>query len=52
MNLYICWLTILFQTNFDKDKLKRPVENAENTETIPSKIAKTVSVYFLLTFNS
>ncbi|XP_022169095.1 52 kDa repressor of the inhibitor of the protein kinase-like, partial [Myzus persicae] len=32
------------ETNFDKNKLKRPVENASNTETVPSKIAKTTEI--------
>jgi len=40
MNLYICWLTILFQTNFDKEKLKRPVENVKKTETVLLKLLK------------
>ncbi|KAL4153642.1 hypothetical protein QTP88_001475 [Uroleucon formosanum] len=35
MNLY---------TNIDKHRLKRPVENAENTETVSSKITKTAEI--------
>jgi len=41
MHLYVCWLTILFLTNLDNEKLKRfkrPMKNTENTETVLSEI--------------
>lgn len=39
---------IIFQINTDKDKHKRSVEDGEDVTT---KIAKTVSNYYLITFS-